>query len=492
MSERAPQSIVWRAISAIALMIGFYGLAAVIVGLLVFVLYAQLKYGRRLNIRLMVLCAVGALTILWSIVPRRDRFTPPGARLTPDRHPRLFKELDTIAEATDQEKPAEVYLVPDVNAWVSQRGGVMGLGGRRVMAVGLALLHSLTVSELRAVLVHEFGHYYGGDTKLGPWVYKTRVAIARTIMGLRQHGSVLQMPFVWYGKMFLRITHAVSRGQEYAADRLAASIAGASALKDGLRSIHKAGLAFRSFWTNEFVPVLSAGFHAPLLDGFSRFTRMPAVDKAVTDAIENALENPEQDPYDTHPSLRDRLAAIEKLPEGPGEDGSEPALSLIADVAEMEREMIGVLTGKDGLYTLRPLTWDEVAARVYLQPWEDLARQQSAALEGMSAASLADVRGAMGPLDAHFGRYSAQGLSEEHIRGLEFTAVGAALATALWREGWDLNQRPGVGFRMRQGEREIAPFSVLPRLVSGDLKPEMWLKQCADAGISDLPLVRSA
>jgi heat shock protein HtpX len=490
MSRSSSQSILWRAIGAIALMIGFYGLAIVIVGLLVFLIYAQLKYGRRLNIRLAVFCAVGAITILWSIVPRRDRFTPPGARLVPDKHPRFFKELDTIAEATAQEKPAEVYLVPDVNAWVGQRGGTMGFGGRRVMGIGLALLHSLTVSELRAVLIHEFGHYCGGDTKLGPWVYKTRGAIARTIMGLGQHSSVLQTPFIWYGKIFLRITHAVSRGQEYAADRLAANIAGSKPLMRGLGSIHKAGLSFRSFWVNEFLPVLSAGFHAPMLEGFSRFAAMPAVDKAVSDALTRALESPEQDPYDTHPSLRDRLAALENLPEGPDPPERQPALSLIDDAAEMEREMIGVLTGKDGIYALRPLGWDEVAARVYLQPWEDLARQQSAVLEGSTAASLAELSQAMGPLDRHFGRYTAQGLSEQHIRGLEFTAVGAALATALKKQGWELNSRPGVGFRMRLGENEIAPFSVFPRLVSGELKPEAWRKQCADSGISNLPLGR--
>ena len=114
MSRPAPQSIVWRAIGAVALMIGFYGLAAVIVGVLVFLIYTQFAYSRRLNIRLVIFCAVGALTILWSIVPRRDRFAAPGARLTPERHPRLFRELDAIAEATDQEKPAEVYLIPDV------------------------------------------------------------------------------------------------------------------------------------------------------------------------------------------------------------------------------------------------------------------------------------------------------------------------------------------------------------------------------------------
>jgi len=41
------------------------------------------------------------------------------------------------------------------------------------MVIGLPLMQIMTVSQMRAVLAHEFGHYYGGDTKLGPWVYRT-------------------------------------------------------------------------------------------------------------------------------------------------------------------------------------------------------------------------------------------------------------------------------------------------------------------------------
>ena len=93
--------------------------------------------------------------------------------------------------------PEEIYLVSDFNAWVANRGGVMGFGSRRVMGVGLPLLQILTVSQFRAVLAHEFGHYYGGDTKLGPWVYKTRGTIGRTIGNLSQHSSLLQKPLLW-------------------------------------------------------------------------------------------------------------------------------------------------------------------------------------------------------------------------------------------------------------------------------------------------------
>ena len=34
------------------------------------------------------------------------------------------------------------------------------------------------------MLAHEFGHYSGGDTRLGPWIYRTRATIVRTVQQL--------------------------------------------------------------------------------------------------------------------------------------------------------------------------------------------------------------------------------------------------------------------------------------------------------------------
>ena len=73
-------------------------------------------------------CMLGAGLILWSVAPRRDRFKPPGPRLRPADQPRLFAELESVARATGQTMPSEVYLILDLNASVSERGGVMGFG----------------------------------------------------------------------------------------------------------------------------------------------------------------------------------------------------------------------------------------------------------------------------------------------------------------------------------------------------------------------------
>ena len=194
----ASTSLASRVALAVLLTIGFYLLAVVLAGGLLYLPYAEMTYTHSLPLKLALLCLLGALCILWSVLPRIDKFEPPGPQLTRDQHPRLFAELDGVAKSVNQAMPAEVYLVPDVNAWVLQRGGIMGFGSRRVMGLGLPLMRLLSCSQFRAVLAHEFGHYHGGDTKLGPWIHKTRGSIGRTLHSLGD-ASWLHVPFLWYG-----------------------------------------------------------------------------------------------------------------------------------------------------------------------------------------------------------------------------------------------------------------------------------------------------
>src|SRR5579883_2971517 len=66
---------------------------------------------------------VCAATILWSIFPRRDAFTPPGVLLDAASQPHLFQEIEAIAAEFNEPMPAEAYLFLEPNAWVAQRGG---------------------------------------------------------------------------------------------------------------------------------------------------------------------------------------------------------------------------------------------------------------------------------------------------------------------------------------------------------------------------------
>jgi len=91
------------------------------------------------------------------------------------------------------------------------------------------------------------------------------------LRGLSKQSAVLRLPFLWYGRLFLRVTQSVSRQQELAADALAARTVGVRPMIDGLRTLARGSIAFDVYWRQEVVPLLEAGFQPPLAEGFSRF-----------------------------------------------------------------------------------------------------------------------------------------------------------------------------------------------------------------------------
>ncbi len=493
-------------------MVGFYALALGIAGFLLLLVYADWRYARDINLRLAIFSIAGAGMILWSIFPRPDRFDPPGPSLAPAEHPRLFTQLNQVAGAVRQAMPSEVYLIPQVNAWVAQRGGAMGFGSRRVMGLGLPLLQILKVSELQAVLAHEFGHFSGGDTGLGPWVYKTRVAIGRTLQNLSSHRSLLFYPFLWYGKLFMRISQAVSRRQEFAADELASRAVGSQPLMEGLKAIHGAAMAFGPYWENEAGPVLNSGFRPPLAEGFARFIQAPPIAQAVSQGLARQIAEGKADPYDTHPSLRERLAAIEGLPRGDQPLAEPPAISLLESVAELETRLLARVAGEAKARALKPVSWEDVGRRVLIPQWEDLVRDHSSALAGVTAGSIPEAVRDLGEFARRAGWMTQQaiplgssqaqagqgtgglvllklpgGLSLEEVQRRAVAILGAGLAIALARQGWEPRTLPGENF-FEHGEVRLEPFAVVNQLVRGELDGDAWRRQCAEMGISELSL----
>jgi len=491
MKPRSP-SVGLRAVLALGLMIGFYALALGLAGALLWVPYALFTYAHRVPGKLALGCLVGAAVILWSIMPRRDRFEAPGPQLEPRRHPKLFEMIRGVASATKQEMPAEVYLVGDMNAWVAHRGGLMGMGARGIMGLGLPLLQTLSVSELRAVLAHEFGHYHGGDTKLGRFVYQTRAAIGRTLANLGRHGSILQLPFIWYGHLFLRVSHAVSRRQELAADQLAAHVAGARPLAEGLKKIHAAAPAFGYYWSNEVAPVLRAGFVPPLADGFQQFVAGEIGQKALAAAREQSLKESEGDVFDTHPPLRERLQALDGL--RPGDiTGADPlAITLLADPQALERAMIAPALPPAGGQQLPPIKWSEVGERVYQPIWQKETQGAAAHCSpltvealGQHASALSETlgtkllpEGGMAPTEAR------------QFRGN--WALGSALAVALSQAGWATEAPPGEPVTLKGPAGALDPFSTVQALVKGELSGEAWAQQCDRLGITGLEMLGAA
>src|SRR3954454_1134950 len=205
-------SLKGRIAAAIALTVAFY-LLALVIGLGLISLPILGAMGGWFNLWVTITALFLGGSILWAIVPRRNRFHPPGLKLTDQDAPGLLAMIREEAAAVDEKAPDDVYMTMEVNAAVTQASG-----GRRVLIVGLPLMQMLTERELRGVIAHEFGHYRGGDLKAGPLIFRTRQAIVRTVDQLSEDDGdeswtqkLVRLPFIWYGKAFMRITAAISR-----------------------------------------------------------------------------------------------------------------------------------------------------------------------------------------------------------------------------------------------------------------------------------------
>lgn len=488
MGGRTGPSLAWRLAAAIALTIGFYTLALLIAGGLLALAILPWVLGSGSNIFVTITCFFLGVTILIAIFPRRNRYQPSGVRLTAENEPRLLSLIDEEARATGAEAPDEVYATLEVNAAVAQTRG------RRVMIVGLPLLHVLSERGLRGIIAHEFGHYAGGDTRLGPWIWRTYDGVARTIDHLSDEDGdegwtqkAVRLPFVWYGRAFMRITAAIKRRQELAADRMAASRAGRDTYCEALRRSHAYGPAFDAYWEHEVAAVLQAGRRPPVVAGFATYLRADPIDQAATDFLQRQLEE-KTDPYDSHPSLSERLAALEDC--APGEpDDSSPALDLVRDPDALERALLSELVHPE-VAELPTLAWGDVGRDVYLERARGLCAAHGEVLGEAKVAELGDLAQNLGPIAGRLQEREPE-LTPEAALDFAATLLAESLLVALAGGGWTVDAglaEPVTAFR---GDERLNPYEIVARLREDAVAAPGWRERAANLGIADLPL-RSA
>jgi heat shock protein HtpX len=448
---------------------------------------------------LFIFGAVIAGAMLWSLLPRPDKFTAPGLLIEPASQPRLFAELENIAGSLNEPMPSEVYLIGDVNAWVADRGGLMGFGSRRVMGLGLPLLSILTISQFRAVLAHEFAHYYGGDTSLGPWVYKTQTAIVRIFQNIGSVGQLARIAILgvmylvvatlmkWYFVVFLRAIKLVSRQKEYRADELACLIAGRQPLVDGLRAIHGAAQAWPAFWKTELAPMVSQGAVPGIGDGFAKFVSVPMINEQIQKNLEQHIREAKTNPYDTHPPLRDRIAATEKLPAVSVAENPNPARSLLDQADALELRFLETMNPDMKPGTLKCVSWDEVGTRVTIPAWKRFTSEYSAPLQGVTAECLPDQIPKLRQIGSGIRDPKGMLLDPQQRTLRAAHLFGAGLALAMIDQGWTLHSGPGTFHLQRDAER-LNPFAILEQLMSGKLSAEDWIAKCNALGIGRLVL----
>jgi Zn-dependent protease with chaperone function len=322
-----------RAAFALAMLAGFYGYVLVVAAVFLSpgLLAATASPANDAAAAVLILFGLFlAGTVVWATW-RVSRTAPPlkGVVLSKSHAPELWSTVRRLANAVDTRPPDEIRLVSEATATVLEHGRLLGLiGGRRYLYIGLPLLSALTVSQLRAVLAHELGHYSRQHVRWAEPVYRGRTLIQRTITQVGWWRDLTLVPLRPYAYLYLLVSASVCRRQEVEADLASARLAGRSAATSMLRDLP--GLAV--LWRHYLARYVSAGLRMTALAPTDVLSSFPKLLRAQADTWEQLRSQPpstKRPRWDSHPSPAERVAQIQQAPEGLVQADDRPAEVLV-------------------------------------------------------------------------------------------------------------------------------------------------------------------
>ena len=261
--------------------------------------------------------------------------------------PRLFRMVEDLAGRMGVAPPATIVVEMHNGAWVMLKG-FRRASGNTMLGIGYDLLAGLNTAEIEGVLAHELAHALLVDRGFSRWLNKglaRLVAVSQAMSELNIARANAKQPSdlaKWGAKLFdaitiraARLVATYSRQDEFEADWKAAETCGPEVMRSALLKLETLDDATARLPWSERVARLQPG------ENFSEWlvaeiARLTAVDH--DEPVRHAV-----DPYSTHPTLRDRIAALLADP-GPIPTG-EIGIGLLADpdriagrlVAEIER-----------------------------------------------------------------------------------------------------------------------------------------------------------
>lgn len=284
---------------------------------------------------------------LWVSLPE-----PEGIPLSRKRAPELFALIDEVRKQLKAPRIHRLVVDPDLNAAIVQRPRFGTFGpSQNYLVLGLPLLRALSVDEFRAVLAHELGHVSANHGRFLGWIYRLRQTWVRLLDALEEQehwgAFVFRRFFSWYAPYFNAYSFALARADEYVADSAAVDATDRRTTARALVDIELAARELdRRFW-----PKVFEGVERQVTPPRSAFRAMadqlPVREGAdVQTWVKEALAAP-TGLADTHPALRDRLAALE-YDEGAAlalltddrSDGPDAAEELLTEaLGEIERQL---------------------------------------------------------------------------------------------------------------------------------------------------------
>lgn len=181
-------------------------------------------------------------------------------KLKKTEYPEIWNFTLKVCEETGAPKPKNIYIDPDVNAYVSYTNMWLSLflPIKKELTIGLGLIDCLNLTEFKAVISHEFGHFAQKSMKIGSYIMSANTIIHDMIFSRDKWDDTLDSwrasdirlsaaawvitPVIWVIRQILSLFYqflnimysSLSREMEFNADKVAVSTSGSQAIVSAL------------------------------------------------------------------------------------------------------------------------------------------------------------------------------------------------------------------------------------------------------------------
>jgi Zn-dependent protease with chaperone function len=183
--------------------------------------------------------------------------------LDKEEHPQLFEFVKRVCAETETSFPNKIVISPAVNAAVFYNSSFLNmfLPAKKNLEIGAGLLNCINITEFKAILAHEFGHFSQSSTRLGSYTYTfnkvvhnllyenegwlsaiNAIASAHAILAIFGQITLwlvrgVMALFVAVYKLINLSYLSLSREMEFHADSVAVSVSGSAPIISALRRL---------------------------------------------------------------------------------------------------------------------------------------------------------------------------------------------------------------------------------------------------------------
>jgi len=298
-----------------------------------------------------------------------------------EQEPALFLMIEEIVKEVETDFPKKIYLSADVNASVFYDSSFwsMLLPVKKNLQIGIGLVNTVSVSEFKAIMAHEFGHFSQRSMKVGSYVYNVNKVIYNMLYDNDSYHS-LAMRWaelnsylaIFVGLAFRIITGiqwvlkkvyetinlsymSLSREMEFHADEVAANVAGSRPLITALLRMELADHSYNmvlDYYNDKISESVKAqniySQQSYVMNFLATKRKLPFENDLPVVTLDhlnsyNKSKLVISDQWASHPSTEDRVRQLEKLNLESRSNDTKPASGLFSNMAALQDDLTSKL-----------------------------------------------------------------------------------------------------------------------------------------------------